>query len=310
MDKKAAIAALAALAQDTRLDVFRLLIRAGGDGVPAGDIARTVGVPPNTLSSHLALLSQAGLVTSRRSGRSIIYQAQFDGMRDLLVFLTEDCCQGHPEVCGPSLSALADGACSADRRAGRPDCSPPATWTDPMPIHQKPTKPYNVLFLCTGNSARSIMAECALTRWGQGRFVAHSAGSMPRGTVHPMTLELLGRLNFKTDNLRSKSWDEFAAPGAPELDFVFTVCDQAAGEPCPAWPSQPMTAHWGIEDPVAFEGPEDKKLQAFKRAYLELDNRIKIFANLRLEGLDRLSLKNRLAEIGKIRLSDGELAAG
>lgn len=179
-----------------------------------------------------------------------------------------------------------------------------------MAAPQMPKKPYNVLFLCTGNSARSIMAECALTRWGQGRFTAFSAGSMPRGSIHPGALALLRRLNHKTDHLRSKSWEEFAVPGAPELDFVFTVCDQAAGEPCPAWPGQPMTAHWGVEDPAATQGLSDEQVaQAFKRAYFELDNRIKIFANLRLEGLDRLALRNRLSEIGKIRLSEAEIAA-
>jgi len=161
-----------------------------------------------------------------------------------------------------------------------------------------PERPYNVLFLCTGNSARSVMAEAALTRFGSDRFRAFSAGSQPKGEVHPMTLKLLKQLNYKTDGYRSKSWDEFAAPNPLPLDFVFTVCDNAAGEVCPAWPGQPMTAHWGVEDPAAFVGPEDKTLHFFKKIYLELESRIKIFANLRLEGLDRLALKKRLDEIG------------
>jgi arsenate reductase len=171
---------------------------------------------------------------------------------------------------------------------------------------QTTRQPYNVLFLCTGNSARSIMAECSLSRWGRGRFHAFSAGSHPRGQVHPTTLELLRKLNFKVDHLRSKSWDEFAQPDSPPLDFVFTVCDQAAGEACPVWPGQPMTAHWGVEDPVAFTGPAEAQLRAFQRSYMELDNRIRIFTSLRLEELDKLALKRRLDEIGGIRLPSTE----
>ena len=158
---------------------------------------------------------------------------------------------------------------------------------------------YNVLFLCTGNSARSILAEAALTRWGQGKFRAFSAGSHPKGQVHPLALELLGQLHLPTQGYRSKSWDEFAAAGAPSLDFVFTVCDNAAGEVCPVWPGQPMTAHWGVEDPAAVEGSEDHKRAAFKKAYRELEARIKIFANLPLASLDRTRLKQRVDDIGR-----------
>jgi arsenate reductase len=166
--------------------------------------------------------------------------------------------------------------------------------------------PYNVLFLCTGNSARSIMAECSLKRWAGSRFRAFSAGSHPRGQLHPMTLEILHKLNFSTDELRSKSWDEFAGPDSPPLDFVFTVCDQAAREACPAWPGQPMTAHWGVEDPAAFVGPPEAQLRAFQRAYMELDSRIRIFTSLRIEELDKLTLKHRLNEIGGLRLPRAE----
>ncbi|MEI7606477.1 MAG: arsenate reductase ArsC [Rhodospirillaceae bacterium] len=165
-------------------------------------------------------------------------------------------------------------------------------------------KIYNVLFLCTGNSARSIMAECALGRYGNGRFRAFSAGSHPKGEVHPLTLELLQRLNYRTDELRSKSWEEFQGADAPSLDFVFTVCDSTAAERCPAFPGQPMTAHWGVEDPVAFEGREDKALRAFRRAYVELESRVKIFASLRLDGLDRLALQGRLKSIGQSHAAD------
>ncbi len=158
---------------------------------------------------------------------------------------------------------------------------------------------YNVLFLCTGNSARSIMAECALNLRGKGRFRAFSAGSQPKGEVHPMALRLLGQIGHDTSGLRSKSWDEFAEPGAPRLDFVFTVCDNAANEVCPVWPGQPMTAHWGVEDPAAFEGSEEKTLAFFRRIYSYLDNRVKIFTALPIATLDRLSLQDQLRDIGR-----------
>jgi arsenate reductase len=162
-------------------------------------------------------------------------------------------------------------------------------------------KVYQVLFLCTGNSARSIMAESILNRHGLGRFEAHSAGSHPTGQVHPMALELLERYNYPTFRLRSKSWDEFARPDSPALHFVFTVCDRAAGEACPVWPGQPMTAHWGVDDPAAFIGPDDRQLRLFRDVYFQLERRIQIFTNLPIASLDRLSLQERLDEIGRTR---------
>ena len=156
---------------------------------------------------------------------------------------------------------------------------------------------YNVLFLCTGNSARSILAEAILNKDGAGRFRAFSAGSQPKGQVHPVALRLLDELGFPTDGYRSKNWDEFAAPGAPPLDFVFTVCDNAAGETCPIWPGQPMTAHWGIEDPAAIEG--DRQPRAFRDAYHALQRRIGLFLSLPIESIDELSLQTRLREIGR-----------
>jgi protein-tyrosine-phosphatase len=158
---------------------------------------------------------------------------------------------------------------------------------------------HGVLFLCTGNSARSILAEAILNRVGQGRFRAHSAGSHPKGSVHPMALALLRERGYDPQSFRSKSWNEFAQPGAPALDFIFTVCDDAAGESCPVWPGQPLTAHWGVEDPAAFRGPEDRQRRLFQRVYLELERRIDLFTNLSLESLDRLTLKARLDEIGR-----------
>ncbi|WP_115669262.1 arsenate reductase ArsC [Ciceribacter selenitireducens] len=158
---------------------------------------------------------------------------------------------------------------------------------------------FNVLFLCTGNSARSILAEACLNREGRGRFTAYSAGSHPKGEVHPMAIDLLKRANYDTSGLRSKSWDEFAVPGAPKMDFVFTVCDSAAAEACPVWPGQPMTAHWGVPDPAAVEGTETEKALAFADAYRMLGNRISIFVNLPIASLDRLALQKRVSEIGK-----------
>ncbi|PYQ83568.1 MAG: ArsR family transcriptional regulator [Acidobacteria bacterium] len=160
-------------------------------------------------------------------------------------------------------------------------------------------RPYNVLFLCTGNSARSIMAEALINQWGRGKFLGLSAGSHPKGAVHPIALELLKKMNFPTESLRSKSWNEFAAPGALPLDFVFTVCDNAAGEVCPYWPGQPMTAHWGVPDPAAAEGSEVEQWLAFRSAFKMLDNRIKIFTSLPFDALDRVKLQERLDSIGK-----------
>ena len=157
---------------------------------------------------------------------------------------------------------------------------------------------YNVLFLCTGNSARSILAEAILNRKGSPIFTAYSAGSHPKGAVHPVVLRLLEQANFLTEGLRSKPWDEFAKPGAPALDFVFTVCDNAAGEVCPIWPGQPMTAHWGIPDPAAVEGTPEQVNQAFRDAFVHLDRRISLFLSLPLASLDHLAIKTEIDRIG------------
>lgn len=160
-------------------------------------------------------------------------------------------------------------------------------------------KTYNVLFLCTGNSARSILAESILNQRGKGRFRAFSAGSHPNGRVNPFALELLAKSGHPVAGLRSKSWDEFAAPAAPELDFVFTVCDNAAGETCPYWPGQPVTAHWGLPDPAAVTGSDEDKAKAFRDTYVALERRISLFTSLPLAGLDQLSLVQKLQDIGK-----------
>ena len=160
-------------------------------------------------------------------------------------------------------------------------------------------RPYNVLFLCTGNSARSILAESLLNHWGKGRFRAYSAGSFPKGHVHPISIALLTQLKLPTGGLRSKSWDEFSAQGAPPLDFIITVCDDAAGEVCPVWPGQPMTAHWGVEDPAAIEGSNASKWAAFRQTLMALENRIKLFINLPVATLDKMTLQRRIEAIGK-----------
>lgn len=162
-------------------------------------------------------------------------------------------------------------------------------------------EPLNVLFLCTGNSARSIMAETILNHVGKGKFKAFSAGSHASGRVNPLALELLEKNKLPTKGLRSKNWDEFAPPGAPFLHFVFTVCDQAAAEPCPIWPGQPMTAHWGIRDPAAVEGTDDVKRKAFLTSYTELHRRISLFINLPFDNLSKLALQEKLSEIGRVR---------
>ena len=168
----------------------------------------------------------------------------------------------------------------------------------------QPDRPFNVLFLCTGNSARSIMAEVLLNHMGKGRFRAFSAGSHPRGSVHPLALETLRCNHLPIEGLRSKNWDEFALPGAPQLDFVFTVCDRAAQEICPVWPGQPMTAHWGIEDPALAEGTEEQQQRAFNLAFRALDARLRLFTSLPIESLGALALQRQLDSIGQMRTGD------
>jgi arsenate reductase len=163
-------------------------------------------------------------------------------------------------------------------------------------------KIYNALFLCTGNSARSVMAETLLNHWGKGHFHTYSAGSHPAGRVHPLTIDLLGRLNFPLAGLRSKSWDEFATPGAPVMDFVFTVCDQAAGEVCPIWPGQPITAHWGFPDPASFSGTEAEKRAFFAEVFRQIESRIKAFAALPMKRLNRLALQREVRRLGMLQL--------
>ena len=274
MTKANVVAALGALAQETRLDIFRLLVERGPEGMTAGEIGERLRLPSPTLSFHLNQLRNTGLITSRRQSRLIIYGAKFRTMNSLIEYLTENCCAGE-----------ADNVIHGH------------------PKGYKPARQFNVLFLCTNNSARSIMAECAMNRWGGGRFHAFSAGSNPRGAVHPITLEVLDELEYETGGLRSKDWNEFAQPGSPSLDFVFTLCDRAAAEICPSWPGQPIRAHWGVQDPVLVVDSSGSKRKAFVKVYAELEQRIRIFTALPIETLGRFALERWVTELGKLELA-------
>lgn len=273
--KSKAIAALSALAQESRLDILRLLVARGPQGLASGEIGARTRMPTPTLAFHLNQLKYAGLVSSQRQSRLVIYTARFPTLDGIIKYLSENYSAGHCE-------AQTSGKASAL-----------------MP----PERPLNVLFLCTRNSARSIMAECAMNHWGHGKFRAFSGGSHPNKTVHPLALELLKELNYDTDGLRSKSWEDFARPDGLPLDFVFTLCDRAAAEACPTWPGQPITAHWGVNDPVAFVGSPTARHAIFRRVYVELEQRIRIFTSLPIETLERFALERWVSEIGKLNLA-------
>ena len=275
MKKSAVLGALNALAQENRLDIFRMLVRAGLEGIAAGVLSERLGLVPANLSFHLNQLRYAGLVWSRREGRSIIYAANFDAMNDFIGYLTENCCEEQAQTVSASGR---QSEAAAERHL-------------------------NVLFLCTRNSARSIMAESALNRWGKGKFRGFSAGSHPGKNVHPIAQQVLEGLRYETEGLRSKSWNEFVRRGSPKLDFVFTLCDRATAEVCPTWPGQPICAHWGVADPVTFAGSGDAKREFFLRVYKELEHRIKIFTSLPLDTLERLAVERRVKEIGQLKLA-------
>jgi protein-tyrosine-phosphatase/DNA-binding transcriptional ArsR family regulator len=274
-----ALAMLAALAHATRLETFRLLSRYLPYGLAAGDISRLMAIPHNTLSTHLALLEKAGLVHSRREGRSVIFVAVPERALLMSRFLVEDCCT--------SARMNFD---SMDRRP-----------TIPFPAKREVSvtdRVYNVLILCTGNSARSILAEAILNKEGAGRFRAYSAGSRPKGNPHPLALSLLSELGYDISGFRSKSWEEFAGVDAPKMDFIVTVCDSAAGEACPFWPGHPLVVHWGIADPASVSGGDAERRAAFLEAYRRLMSRITTFVNLDVEKDDLATLKRKLIEIG------------
>ncbi len=270
MEETDIVRSLAALAQPHRLQVFRRLVVAGLAGLTPGDLAQAMGLPNATLSFHLKELVHAGLIHAERQGRHLIYRVDVAHMNGVLSYLTENCCQGaEPCLVTPSTDCA---------------CERPLMTPTPPPIH--------VLFLCTHNSARSILAEGLLNHLGQGRFKAHSAGSSPRPQQrpHPLAIETLQQAGIATEGLRSKSWDEFASPDAPHMDLIVTVCDSAAGEVCPVWPGHPATAHWGYADPSAGEGSEDEKRAAFRHTLHLMRLRIEGLIQLPAERLDRLTI--------------------
>jgi protein-tyrosine-phosphatase/DNA-binding transcriptional ArsR family regulator len=277
MESSEAAAAFAALAQETRLDVMRLLIAEGPNGLPAGEIAlRLGGVPAPTLSFHLAALERAGLTHATRHGRQIRHAARVIGVRRLLGFLTETCCGGRPELCG-DLARLRPSMSDED---------------------QGMTPAFNVLFLCTHNAARSIMAEAILRRIGGGRFHAWSAGSDPLAAPNPEVIAKLRALGHDTGDLRSKSWREFTGPNAPRMDFVITLCDTPDGPACPEFGDLAVTAAWPLPDPARFMGSAIERAALLNELHAGLRRRLEIFTALPFAALDRMAMKARLDELG------------
>jgi arsenate reductase len=268
---------LATLGHPQRLEIFRLLMRRYPDRVAAGELAEVLGAKPSTLSAYLSALLQVGLITQERAGTSLRYGIDMDATRATFDYLLRDCCRGRPDICLPSLSLpLSDGG--------------------PQAMTQRP---FDVLFICTGNSARSIFAEAILRELGGGRFVAHSAGTLPRSELNPFALHVLQQHGHDIAPLRSKNVAEFQTAEAPQMDFVFTVCNQAANEACPAWTGQPVSAHWGMPDPVKAQGTDAEKALAFQQCYAALRNRIAAFTALPLDTLDRISLQRAVDDIGR-----------
>ncbi len=272
------IAQLTALAHPRRLALFRLLMRRYPDAVPAGDLAAALDMPASSLSAALTQLRHADLVTQARHGTSLLYAADTQGAAQLVNYLFEDCCRAR----GGLNLGLSNGF-----------CFPPSSKDDPM------TKTYNALFICTGNSARSIFAETLLREIAGDRFHVHSAGTRPQTELNPFAMDLLQSKGHDVTLLRSKHVSEFQTPEAPRMDFVFTVCDRAANEECPPWPGQPLTGHWGQPDPVKVTGTEAERKLAFQQVYGALKNRIQAFAALPIDSLDRTSLQSQIDDIAK-----------
>lgn len=266
---------LAALAHPGRLRVFRLLVARAPQAVRPADMLETLDLKPNTLSVYLGALAEAGLVEARREGTRLFYNASLDAMGSLVDFLVADCCRGRSDLCAPAATAI-----FSKKEMFMSD------------------RTYSVLFICTGNSARSIFAEALLRDLGGKRFRVHSAGTRPQSELNPFALDVLKRNDHDVSTLRAKHISEFQGPDAPKLDFVFTVCDRAAAEECPAWSGQPISAHWGLKDPVKAEGTDAERAFAFADAYAQMRRRVTAFAALPFESLDRISLQARVDDIG------------
>ena len=280
-----AASAFATLGHPGRLAVFRLLMRFAPQGVRPTDIAAALGLKQNTLSHHLADLAAAGLVRVTRQGRSLLYAIDLDTTEALIGYLALDVGRARPDLLFPLLSTAKD---RVPMMAPHPD-------TD-----------FDVLFICSGNSARSIFAEALLRDLGQGKFQAFSAGTRPNTVLNPFALEVLERNGHDTTGLRSKHISEFQQPHAPVMDFVFTVCDTAAAEECPPWPGQPITGHWGLPDPVKATGTDAEKALVFAQTYGALRRRIEAFVALPYESLNRIALQARIDAIGQdARQRDG-----
>jgi arsenate reductase len=271
----------AALGHPSRLGIFRLLARRAPGGVPAGEIAAVLGMAPNTASVHLATLARAGLIHGRREGKQVLYALDIARTGGLIDYLALDCCRGRPELCAPLTRAVLAHPVRAE---------PPSMNT---------ARTYSVLFVCTGNSARSIFAEAIMNQSGQGRFRAFSAGAKPRSELNPVAVETLERHGYDVSGLTSKNLTAFQQPGAPRFDFVFTVCDDAANEECPPWPGQPISGHWGVPDPVKATGTDAEKALAFQRAFGMLKRRIDAFCALHPDRLDRIALQREVDRIGQ-----------
>lgn len=276
MEMNEAVSGFAVLAQETRLRLVRLLASRGSSGLSAGELATLMGVAPSTLSFHLAALEQAGLVQATRQGRRILYAVRFFRLRQLLAFLTETCCGGRPELCGDLTRLVPDDP--EERTAMQPA--------------------FNVLFLCTRNSARSILAEAILEQIGRGRFHAYSAGTEPADAPMPDVLARLKVLGHDVTRLRSKSWTEFAGPDAPRMDFVLTLCDLPSGEACPDLGRRPVTAAWPFPDPAKFTGSAVEQTALLNGLYGMIRRRLEAFVALPFEALDSLALKRRLDALG------------
>ena len=275
MEAKKAALGFGALSQDTRLKLMRLLASKGAAGMAAGELAAMLNQAPSTLSFHLSALEQAGLVQSTRQGRHIIYAVRIAGLRALFGFLTETCCNGRPDLCGDLARLLPDD------------------------LEVRTMKPaFNVLFLCTHNSARSIMAEAILEKVANGKFNAYSAGSHPARTPVVDVMARLKALGHDTSKLRSKSWDEFSGPDAPRMDFVITLCDTLDGQTCPEFGGKVVTAAWPFPDPAKFKGSEVERATMINALYGMIRRRLELFVNLPYASLDSIALKARLDELG------------